>query len=125
MTTIGHEYLGDLADGRRLLIGDFRAIGRPQLLFNNPADRNWWMGTFDGGALSFVWSLCGNTSGFGDLLAGHMFWTGDFTGQNRDQVLFYYPGDHNWWLGTMDESLGRLAWVRVATTPDLRGLNNG
>ena len=39
VTMVSYDNLGDLADGRRLLIGDFRGIGRSQLLFNNASDR--------------------------------------------------------------------------------------
>ena len=52
--------------------------------------------------------LAGNTSGFGNLLEGHMFWTGDFTGEGRTDVLFYYPGDGNWFLGRSDGN--QLTW---------------
>ncbi len=41
----------------------------------------------------------GDTSGFGDLNDGRPFWVGDFTGDGSTDVLFYYPGDDNWWLG--------------------------
>ena len=37
---------------------------------------------------------------FGDLNDSlHLVWTGDFTGKGHAQVLFYYAGDGNWWLG--------------------------
>ena len=42
----------------------------------------------------------GNTFGFGHgINDGRPFWIGDFTGDGKADVLFYYPGDDNWWLG--------------------------
>ena len=67
------------------------------MLFYSPGDQNWWLGTFNGTTLS--WNLAGNTRGFGNT-AGDPTWTGDFTGNGHADVLFYSPGDQNWWLGT-------------------------
>jgi hypothetical protein len=48
------------------------------------------------------WSLVGNTAGFGHAINdGRPFWIGDFTGGGSDDVLFYFPGDDNWWLATL------------------------
>jgi CubicO group peptidase (beta-lactamase class C family) len=123
---VDYTNLGDIADGRRLLVADFRGIGRSQLLFNVASDRNWWLGTFDGGTQAFSWMLAGHTSGFGDLRAGQMFWTGRFApAPRRDQVLFYHPGDQNWWLGTFDDSLARLQWVSAGNTSGFGNLLAG
>ncbi|SEG73002.1 Matrixin [Nonomuraea solani] len=40
--------------------------------------------------------------GLGNLRDGRPLWTGDFSGQGKTEVLFYYPGDGNWWLGTLN-----------------------
>ena len=57
------------------------------------------------------WTLVGNTAGFGHAINdGRPFWIGDFTGDGRTDVLFYFPGDDNWWLGTMQG--GQLTWRR-------------
>jgi hypothetical protein len=54
-------------------------------------------------------------TGFGNLLrAGIQFYTGDFTGFGRQQVMFYYSGDGHWWLGDMVG--GQLQWRFVANT---------
>jgi hypothetical protein len=56
------------------------------------------------------WSGAGNTSGFDNLLrSGVDFFTGDFTMSGRSQVLFYYNGDGNWWLGSIGSS-GDIIW---------------
>jgi len=50
-----------------------------------------------------------NTAGFGSLLDGqHVFWTGDFSGAGHSEVLFYYAGDHNWWLRDFKAANWRL-----------------
>ena len=122
---VSYESLGDLMDGRRWWIADVRGIGRSQFVFHNASDRNWWIGTFDGGAQAFTWDVAGHSSGFGDLQAGHLFWTGRFSREDRDQILFYYPGDQNWWLGTYDDHVGRLDWVSAGNSGDSRNLLDG
>ena len=64
-----------------------------------------WLATFAGTAMS--WTRAGNTSGqagspwnFGNISTGCPFFTGDFTGSGKTEVMFYYPGDGNWWLAT-------------------------
>lgn len=52
-------------------------------------------------------------------MAGHKFWTGRFSRSDRDDVLFYYPGDQNWWRGSYDSVAAALTWQQVSTTPDL------
>ena len=54
----------------------------------------------DGRTVSSSWSHVGNTAGFGHAINdGRPFWIGDFTGNGSTDVLFYFPGDDNWWLG--------------------------
>jgi len=55
-----------------------------------------------------VWTLAGNTSGFGQVWDGRPFWVGDFNGGGKSDVLFYFPGDGNWWLGSFNGS--QLTW---------------
>jgi kumamolisin len=103
---------GQVADGRPFWTGNFSGTGRTQFMFYSPADDNWWLGTVSDGKLD--WVLVGNTSGFGDLADGRPFWTGDFSGVGRTQVIFYFPGDKNWWLGTIRD--GELGWELVGNT---------
>ncbi|WP_329117799.1 M12 family metallopeptidase [Streptomyces sp. NBC_01465] len=102
---------GDLADGRPFWTGDFTGDGATDIIFHFPGDQNWILGTVQNGQLG--WSLVGNTAGFGDV-TGNPFWTGDFTGNGRTELLFYYAGDQNWWLGSITG--GQLSWTRVAVT---------
>jgi hypothetical protein len=93
---------GDLDDGRPFWVGDFTGNGTTDVLFYYPGDDNWWLGSMVGGALT--WSFVGNTAGFGHgINDGRPFWVGDFTGNGTTDVLFYYPGDDNWWLGSMGD----------------------
>src|SRR5215210_6213285 len=114
---------GDLTDGRPIWVGDFTGDGRTDVLFYYPGDDNWWLGSLQGGSLA--WSLVGNTAGFGHAINdGRPFWIGDFTGDGRADVLFYYPGDDNWWLGRV--VIGQLVWSFVCNTAGFgHAINDG
>jgi hypothetical protein len=100
-------------DGRPFWIADFNGDRRSDVLFYYPGDDNWWLGTFSGTTLR--WSLAGNTRGFGHAINdGRPFWVADFNGDGKAEVLFYYPGDDNWWLGTF--SGNTLTWALAGNT---------
>src|SRR5215208_6970716 len=106
---------GNLADGRPFWIGDFNGDGRSDVLFYYPGDDNWWLGSHQGPGGQLVWSSAGNTAGFGHgINDGRPFWTGRFSRADRDEVLFYYPGDGNGWLGSHNGN--QLAWSFVGNT---------
>ncbi len=69
--------------------------------------------------------LVGNTAGFGHgINDGRPFWVGDFTGDGATDVLFYYPGDDNWWLGTVPTASSQ--WALVGNTAGFgHGINDG
>jgi hypothetical protein len=69
------------------------------------------------------WSLVGNTAGFGNLADGRPIWSGDFEGQGRSGVMFYYPGDGNWWFSSLNG--GQLAWSLVTNTKGFGNLADG
>jgi len=89
-----YDGFGNLADGRPIWIGKFSQSTLSQVLFYYPGDRNWWLATYSGSQLQ--WRLVGNTTGFGQVWDGRPFWIGDFNGDGRTIVLFYFPGDRNW-----------------------------
>src|ERR1700724_1412936 len=93
---------GQVWDGRAFWVGNFARPSQQDILFYYPGDHNWWLGKFSGTSLN--WNLAGNTAGFGQVADGRPFWTGQFTGSGRSEILFYYPGDHNWWLGRFHAS---------------------
>lgn len=75
------------------------------MLFYAPGDGNWWLGECPENFLS--WSLAGNTQGkspgqpdFGNIADGRPIWTGHFTGSALQEVIFYFPGDGNWWFAS-------------------------
>ncbi|HEV2719204.1 MAG TPA: hypothetical protein VG323_04230 [Thermoanaerobaculia bacterium] len=118
---------GDLADGRPFWIGSFSpgSAGRSEALFYYPGDDNWWLGTHDGTQLQ--WSFAGNTAGFGHAINdGRPFWTGSFSpgAMGRTEILFYYPGDDNWWLGTHDGN--QFQWSFAGNTAGFgHAINDG
>ena len=50
------------------------------------------------------WCLAGDTSGFGNVADGRPFWIGNFIVPGKTDILFYYPGQMVWWLGSMFSS---------------------
>jgi hypothetical protein len=82
----------------RFFTGDFTGDGKTDMLFYCANDGNWWLGRSTGTELQ--WSVAGNTRGFGDLTRPAIrFFTGDFTGDGKTDMLFYCANDGNWWLG--------------------------
>jgi hypothetical protein len=103
---------GNLLDGGHLFFdGDFTGDGKADVLFL-ATDGNWWMGVSDGTKLN--WHLAASSSAFGNLVEGssHRIVTGDFDGDGKSDVLFYYNGDGNWWLGKSDGNT--LTWSAAA-----------
>jgi Astacin (Peptidase family M12A) len=114
---------GEIWDGRPIWIGRFSQADRAQVLFYFPGDGNWWLGAMDGSA-ELRWTFAGNTLGFGQVADGRPFWTGDFTGDGKEDMLFYFPGDDNWWLGS--HSGGQLQWRLAGNTAGFgHGINDG
>jgi len=113
---------GNLADGRPIWAADFTGTGNVDILFYFPGDKNWWIGQFGANGL-LTWSLAGNTSGFGQVWDGRPFWIGDFTGDGKSDVLFYYPGDHNWWLGSFSGTT--LSWKLAGNTGGFGNVADG
>ena len=119
----GQPDFGNIADGRPFWIGDFTGAGKSEVLFYAPGDGNWWLAQYDAGHGHFAWSLAGNTQGkspgqpdFGNIADGRPFWIGDFTGAGKSEVLFYAPGDGNWWLAQYDAGHGHFAWSLAGNT---------
>ena len=106
---------GNLADGRPIWIGYFSNITMPEVLFYYPGDKNWWLGSFSAGGANLSWQLAGNTAGFGNVWDGRPFWIDDFDADARSNVLFHYPGDGNWFLGSFSSG-GALSWKQVGNT---------
>jgi hypothetical protein len=115
---------GNVWDGRPFWVQNFTGAGGKDLLFYSPADGNWWLGSITpGGALT--WQLVGNTSGFGNLADGRPIWTGYFSNFTVPQVLFYFPGDGNWWLGSFSAGGASLTWGLAGNTSAFGNLADG
>jgi hypothetical protein len=104
-----YDSFGNLADGNHpIWIGDFNGNGRADVLFFYYRDKNWWTGSHQGLGGQITWTFAGNTAGFGNTPENCPVWIGYFSRSDRSEVLFYYPGDGNWWLGTHDGN--QLNW---------------
>jgi hypothetical protein len=105
---------GNLLDaGHKIFIGDFNGDRKADVLFHYNGDSRWWLGTSNGASLA--WSQIGKTSGFGNLLdTNHAIFAGDFNGDGKSDVLFYYNGDGNWWMGLSTGSA--LNWRLAGNT---------
>jgi hypothetical protein len=104
--------LGMVADGRPIWTGNFSSADQTEVLFLDPGNHNWWLGIYDGQQI--VWSLAGNTAGFGAAPVGCPTWVGDFNGDGKAEMLFFYPGDHNWWLGAYNGQ--QIVWSLAGNT---------
>jgi hypothetical protein len=98
----------NLADGRPIWIGNFSRSDRAEILYYYPRDTDWWLGSNPPG--QFQWRWAGNTLGFGQVWDGRPFWIGNFSRADRAEMLFYFPGDGNWWLGSHPGPGGQLQW---------------
>jgi hypothetical protein len=108
-----YDGFGNLADKRPFFTGDFNGDGKSEILFYTPGDKNWWLGTFTGNQLT--WTLAGNTAGFGNLADGRPIWAANFAGTGKVDILFYFPGDKNWWLGQFNAA-NQLTWNLAGNT---------
>jgi hypothetical protein len=115
--------LGDMIDGKHAFYsGDFNGDGKTDVLIYGNADGSFRLGSSDGVNITF--SLMNNASGFGDLLDGtRRTFTGDFTGDGKTDVLFYYNGDGKWWLGASTGS--GLSWNNPYTNTGFGNLLDG
>jgi hypothetical protein len=102
--------------------GSFTGSYDARLLVHDPVTSNWSLGQFSG-ANAISWTTVGNTSGFGNVADGRPFWKGYFSKLNQEQVLFYSPGDHNWWLGTI--AANQLTWQNVGNTASMGQVFDG
>ena len=106
----------------QVFVGDFDGDGKSEPLFYYAGDGNWWMAHSDG--TSLAWHNAGNASGFGDLLDGtREIFTGDFNGDGKTDVMFYYRGDGHFWLGISDGNL--LAWHLASDASGFGNLLDG
>ena len=78
----------------------------------DPNTMDWWLAARTAEGLR--WTQIDNTAGFGQVGDSRPFWTGDLTGVGRSQTLFYYPGDQNWWVGTVNRT--SLSWALWGNT---------
>jgi hypothetical protein len=105
---------GNLLNGQfDVRLGDYNGDGTTDVAWYDAAGV-WSIGLGNGTALD--WSSAGNTSGFGNLLDGsHVMYDGDFNGDGKSDVLFYYnAGAGALWQG--NSSGTTFTWVNAGST---------
>jgi hypothetical protein len=91
-------------------------------MFYYPGNGDWWLGTLNT-QNQFLWNRVDNSSGFGNI-SKDPFWTGDFVGNGHTDVMFYSPGDQNWWLGTLN-TLNQITWTLATNTSSYGNVEDG
>jgi len=114
-TTLTFRFAGMRANaGSRFWVGKFRQGTHDELLAHSGDGEKWEIGSWNG--IELAWHSAGETTTLGSVDDGRPFLVGNFNDDpaKRDGILFYYPGDGNWWLGTWNGA--QLAWRLVANT---------
>lgn len=119
---LGFEFVGNTANfftnpnaGQPTFLGDFSGIGQEQILFYNPGDNNWWLGQIND-ETNLGFTLIGNTANFfTSPNAGQPTFLGNFSGDCQQEILFYNPGDNNWWLGQVNDQ-NQLGFSKAGNT---------
>jgi hypothetical protein len=95
-TLVGTTPFSTIGGGYRTWSGKFTQSKQSEVLFSLSSGA-WLLFSLSGSQL--VSHGVGSTAGFGNVNDGRPFWVGDFGGDGIDEMLFYYPGDDNWWMG--------------------------
>jgi hypothetical protein len=96
-------------------------------------DGNWWNARYVESTNTLQWNRIGNTQGqsgspynFGNLGDGHHYTqVGDFDGDGLNEVITYFDGDGNWYLGKFVDTSQTLEWKKIGNTRDGRPYDFG
>src|SRR5205807_5113417 len=101
---------------------DFAGDGKTDVLFYYSGDGHIFVGASTGTALN--WHQAGDASGFGNLLDGsHTLYSGDYNGDGKRDLAFYYNGDGHWFMGLSDGT--NLAWHQASDSSGFGNLADG
>ncbi len=117
----------------KLWTGKFSQNQRDEVLLYYSGSKHWWLATFDTTKAELVWSqdpVADTSTTFVTPLDVHKTWIGQFSQDQRDEVLVYDRGNGFWWLatgqvtktynpatGTYEPTSVDLPWAHVGNTP--------
>ena len=108
-----------VSDGSLFFKADFNGTGSDQILFYDPPNALWGLGTLSAG--NITWTKIPDTSGNGNLKdAGCLFFIGKFDAAGADRVLFFNPTNGGWFFGTFANNA--LTWTPIPGTPPIVGV---
>lgn len=109
--------IGNWLDGaHRVHVADYNGDGKVDVSVYDESDGDVWFGitTVSASGTTLTWDNASSVGGFGDLLDGsHAFLDGDFNGDGKQDVGFYYNGDGNVWLGISNGTT--LSWQNAGS----------
>ena len=96
-------------------VGDFTGDGRDQLASYYPGNGTWWVGTGDGSGTRQTlrterWATFRTNEGWSEQVVG------DVTGNGRDDIANYFPGNGTWWVSASTGSrFATTQWAHYRT----------
>ena len=108
---------GDAEGSAPFSTGNFTGSGKTEILFRHPIVYDYWLARFTDDEVTPAYA--GNTSRFGGAEGVSRVWTGDFTGSGKTEILFWYPGDKNYWLGRFTED--KISYALAGNTAGFGG----
>jgi hypothetical protein len=114
---------GPLLGGRHSFHGgDFNGDGKRDLALYHRGDGHLFIGYSNGQRFDF--QLASQLSGFGDLMDGsHQMLEGDFDGNGKSDLGFYFRGDGSVWAGLSDGRV--LHWRKLGEVGNFGDLLDG
>lgn len=108
------NFLTTPGTGQPTFVADFSGLGQQQVLFYNPGDTAWWLGTLNS-SCQLTFSSLGTVAPFKTYKCSSLTFIGDFSGSGQAEVLTFDDGEYMWWLGQISAQ-GAISFTKVGTT---------